>query len=103
MSAAAIALLYNPIFRVHLEKEVWMWVNAGTIVLFLSIMAPWSIIWKKAEKKGYSGTAIFAKNEPLSVSYGPTVLTPSRLFKGIPQSGRLAQRGNFAVLPSASR
>lgn len=25
--------------------------------------------WNYAEKKGYSGTAIFAKNEPLSVSY----------------------------------
>jgi len=26
--------------------------------------------WNYAEKKGYSGTAIFTKNEPLSVSYG---------------------------------
>ncbi|MFR4352041.1 MAG: exodeoxyribonuclease III [Roseburia sp.] len=26
--------------------------------------------WNYAEKKGYSGTAIFAKKEPLSVSYG---------------------------------
>lgn len=26
--------------------------------------------WNYAEKKGYSGTAIFAKEEPLSVSYG---------------------------------
>ena len=26
--------------------------------------------WNYAEKKGYSGTAIFVKNEPLSVSYG---------------------------------
>ena len=26
--------------------------------------------WNYAEKKGYSGTAVFAKNEPLSVSYG---------------------------------
>ena len=26
--------------------------------------------WNYAEKKGYSGTAIFAKNVPLSVSYG---------------------------------
>ena len=26
--------------------------------------------WNSAEKKGYSGTAVFAKNEPLSVSYG---------------------------------
>ena len=26
--------------------------------------------WKYAEKKGYSGTAIFTKEEPLSVSYG---------------------------------
>ncbi len=26
--------------------------------------------WNSAEKKGYSGTAVFAKREPLSVSYG---------------------------------
>ena len=26
--------------------------------------------WNSAEKKGYSGTAVFAKEEPLSVSYG---------------------------------
>ena len=26
--------------------------------------------WNSAEKKGYSGTAIYAKHEPLSVSYG---------------------------------
>ena len=26
--------------------------------------------WYSAEKKGYSGTAIFAKHEPLSVAYG---------------------------------
>ena len=26
--------------------------------------------WNYAQKKGYSGTAIFAKEEPLSVSYG---------------------------------
>ena len=26
--------------------------------------------WYSAEKKGYSGTAIFAKKEPLSVKYG---------------------------------
>ena len=29
--------------------------------------------WNSAEKKGYSGTAIFAKQEPLSVSYGMDV------------------------------
>ncbi len=28
------------------------------------------IYWNYAEKKGYSGTAIFSKQEPLSVSYG---------------------------------
>ena len=26
--------------------------------------------WNSAQKKGYSGTAIFTKHEPLSVSYG---------------------------------
>lgn len=49
VAAAAIALLYNPVFPVHLEKNVWMLVNAGTIVLFLSITAPWAIIWDKVK------------------------------------------------------
>ena len=26
--------------------------------------------WNYAEKKGYSGTALFSKNEPLAVTYG---------------------------------
>lgn len=30
----------------------------------------YSQFWNSAEKKGYSGTAIFAKTEPLSVQYG---------------------------------
>ena len=30
--------------------------------------------WNYAEKKGYSGTAIFAKNKPLAVHYGITLL-----------------------------
>ena len=39
--------------------------------------------WNYAEKKGYSGTAIFAKNEPLSVRYGvgvPELDTEGRLI-----------------------
>lgn len=39
--------------------------------------------WNSAEKKGYSGTAIFAKQEPLSVSYGigiPELDTEGRLI-----------------------
>ena len=35
------ALLYNPVFRVHLEKEVWMWVNVITILLFIIVSLPW--------------------------------------------------------------
>ena len=30
----------------------------------------WNVYWNFADKKGYSGTAIFSKNEPLSVSLG---------------------------------
>ena len=30
----------------------------------------YTIYWNSAEKKGYSGTAVFVKKEPLSVSYG---------------------------------
>lgn len=39
--------------------------------------------WSYAEKKGYSGTAIFAKEEPLSVTYGvgvPELDTEGRLI-----------------------
>ncbi len=31
----------------------------------------WYAYWNYAEKKGYSGTAIFSRREPLSVTYGP--------------------------------
>ena len=30
----------------------------------------YTIYWNSAEKKGYSGTAVFVKDEPLSVAYG---------------------------------
>lgn len=30
----------------------------------------YTIYWNSAEKKGYSGTAVFVKNKPLNVSYG---------------------------------
>ncbi len=36
-----------------------------------TVNAPaYSSFWNYAEKKGYSGTAVFTKNEPLSVTYG---------------------------------
>lgn len=31
----------------------------------------WRAYWNYAEKKGYSGTAVFSRTEPLSVTYGP--------------------------------
>ncbi len=31
----------------------------------------WHAYWNYAEKKGYSGTAVFTRREPLSVTYGP--------------------------------
>lgn len=33
-------------------------------------LSGYHVYWNSAEKKGYSGTAIFAKEEPLSVQYG---------------------------------
>ena len=42
--------------------------------------------WNYAQKKGYSGTAIFAKQEPLSVIYGVGVEeldTEGRLITGV--------------------
>lgn len=43
----------------------------------------YSQYWNSAQKKGYSGTAIFAKQEPLSVAYGigiPELDTEGRLI-----------------------
>ena len=33
----------------------------------------WHQFWNSADKKGYSGTAIFTRHEPLSVTYGMDV------------------------------
>ncbi len=33
-------------------------------------VSDYTIYWNSAEKKGYSGTAVFVKGEPLSVAYG---------------------------------
>ena len=33
-----VALLYNPIFSVHLTRGVWTILNIGTLIYFLSIM-----------------------------------------------------------------
>ena len=41
--------------------------------------------WHSAEKKGYSGTAIFSRMEPLSVSYG----LPNEAEMGFLQEGRV--------------
>ena len=38
------------------------------------------VYWNSAEKKGYSGTAIFAKHEPLSVRYDMGVEECARLI-----------------------
>ena len=45
--------------------------------------AGYSQFWNYAEKKGYSGTAVFSKQEPLSVTYGvgvPELDTEGRLI-----------------------
>jgi exodeoxyribonuclease-3 len=34
-------------------------------------LSGWHAYWNYAEKKGYSGTAIFSRQAPLSVTYGP--------------------------------
>ena len=41
----------------------------------LELPVPYQQFWNYAEKKGYSGTAIFSKIEPMSVSYGIGVET----------------------------
>lgn len=37
ISAAAIALLYNPIIKVHLNKDIWMGVNVATVLVLVII------------------------------------------------------------------
>ena len=39
-------------------------------ILNLPIFQKYHCYWNSAEKKGYSGTAIFCKQEPISVKYG---------------------------------
>ena len=39
-------------------------------ILNLPIFNNYHCYWNSAEKKGYSGTAIFTKQEPISVKYG---------------------------------
>ena len=54
--------------------------QAGQVTLDLP---GYTQFWNSAEKKGYSGTAIFAKNAPLSVTYGvgvPELDTEGRLI-----------------------
>ena len=45
--------------------------------------------WCSAEKKGYSGTAIFAKRKPLSVTYGVGV-------EELDHEGRMGGRCSFS-------
>lgn len=45
------------------------------------------LYWNYAEKKGYSGTAVFTKQEPLSVHYASTMLIMLR--KGGPSRSSL--------------
>ena len=39
-------------------------------ILNLPIFEQYNCYWNSAEKKGYSGTAIFTKTKPISVNYG---------------------------------
>ena len=39
--------------------------------------------WNYAEKKGYSGTAVFTRREPLSVRYGMDLPEPAESWKKI--------------------
>ena len=34
---AAICVLYNPLFPVHLERSIWVWVNIATAAAFIVI------------------------------------------------------------------
>lgn len=37
VTTAALALLYNPVFRVHLDKDIWMGVNVATVLVLIII------------------------------------------------------------------
>ncbi len=46
----------------------------GIFVCAKPIQGNYYCYWNSAEKKGYSGTAIFTKKEPLNISYGIGIL-----------------------------
>ena len=70
-------------------------VNADQLTPDLLNPAKYHSFWHSAEKPGYSGTAIFAKKEPLAVRYGIG-------RKDIDREGRViaAEFGNFIVINS---
>lgn len=37
-----VAILYNPVFKVHFEREEWQWINGGTIIAILAVTAAFS-------------------------------------------------------------
>lgn len=46
-----VAVLYNPIFRIHLNREFWDVVNVATILLFAIHM--WSLSrWTEVSREG---------------------------------------------------
>lgn len=47
---AVIAIIYNPIFRIHLNREFWSYVNIATIIIAII-----SIFVFKAEKASAEG------------------------------------------------
>lgn len=54
-------------FHFILDKKAEKEINE---IISLPILKDYYCYWNSAEKKGYSGTAIFTKQKPMSVKYG---------------------------------
>lgn len=42
-----VAVLYNPIFQIHLDREVWSIVNVATIAMLVVHMWSWSVAFRR--------------------------------------------------------
>lgn len=47
-----VAVLYNPVFRIPLSREIWSVVNVATILLFTGHM--WATSRRSTERRGHS-------------------------------------------------
>ena len=54
-----LVLIYNPIAPLHLKREIWQWVNLGTVAVFLGALAVLEVRERRSR-----GAAVSSSSEP---------------------------------------